>query len=660
MNIKILDSWLREYLKTEATPQDIAEKLSLTSVSIERLEKWKHDWLYDIEVTTNRPDLMSVVGLAREAATVLTQFGSKSEFLPPQVSLRFEEILADAKSGMHYKPAEITIINDPKLVYRICAVIMEVQVKPSPNKIKERLESSGIRSLNNIIDITNYIMRTIGHPSHVFDFDRLNTSRLIIRESQKGEVIQTLDKKTHSLPGGDIVAVDQRGRIVDLLGIMGLENSIVTNQTKRILLFINNNDPRKIRKTSMSLAIRSEAAQLNEKGIDPELAYEALVYGIKLYQDLAEGRVLSEIIDIYSQKTEPKQISISEEKINSVIGVQIPLEKSAEILSMLGFKITKKEKQLNITVPSFRMRDVNLEEDIIEEIARVYGYHNLPSTLPKIVSQEITQSIHDAFYWESRIKQALKYWGFIETYTYSMVSEDMYEGPIEDAVTLRNPLDQEHMYMRKTLVPSLLQVARENISRETLNLFEIANVYKKNVKGLPTEHRMLALIMKGPKISFYDIKGLIEQLGEDLGINFLFKSAKEGIGADVFIGNTFIGSIEELAENLMDAELDFEQVISHATLKKTYKPIAKYPPIIEDLALIVPGNIPTQEIIDYLKKQSNLIKEISLLDRFDNTRTFHIVYQNPKSNLTNEEVAEIRKKMLVKLKDKWGIEEKTS
>ena len=188
MNIKILDSWLRDYLKTKASAKEIAEKLSLTSVSVERVENYGSDFIYDIEITTNRPDLFSVVGIAREAAGILPQFGIKAEFYPPIL-----------KTPSQTENLPIEIINDPKLVNRILAVSMEVTIKSSPKDITERLETSGIRSLNNVIDITNYVMRVLGHPMHVFDYDRLNTKRLTVREAKKGEQIQTLDNKIYSL-----------------------------------------------------------------------------------------------------------------------------------------------------------------------------------------------------------------------------------------------------------------------------------------------------------------------------------------------------------------------------------------------------------------------------------------------------------------------------
>src|SRR5260221_6292546 len=212
---------------------------------------------------------------------------------------------------------------------------MEVTKKESPQFMKERLEAANIRSLNNLIDVTNYVMLEIGHPAHAFDYDRLKNHTLIIRESKKGEQIVTLDKKRHTLPGGDIVADNGTGEIVDLLGIMGTDNSVITNDTKRILFFFDNNDPWRIRKTSMGLAIRTEAAALNEKGIDPELAEVALFRGIELYEKHADAKIISDILDIYVDKPKKHTITVDNAFIQRLIGVDMPLKQSVTILESL-------------------------------------------------------------------------------------------------------------------------------------------------------------------------------------------------------------------------------------------------------------------------------------------------------------------------------------
>lgn len=649
MNIKILDSWLREYLDTKATPQVLAEKLSLTSVSVERVGPFgKNDFVYEIEVTTNRPDLMSIVGLAKEAAAILPQFNINANFISPKIKT--------------FKPVDnltIDIQNDSKLVNRICAVILEIEQKESPQHVKDRLEKAGIRSLNNLVDVTNYVMLEIGHPTHVFDYDRLTAKKLIIRESKKGEKIKTLDGKEHALNGGDIIADDGTGKIVDLLGIMGTENSVVTENTKRILFFTDNNEKNRIRKTSMSLAIKTEAATLNEKGVDPYLAKQAIERGIELYEKFANAKQLSKIIDIFPNIPKPKKVSVKIKKVNAILGIDIPAKTCVEILNRLGFKSTTTNKSIEAEIPTVRLNDVEIGEDLIEEIARVYGYHNLPSELLVSTQPSVVNLEQNEFYFEKRVKDALKYWGFIEIYTYSMVSEEVFDGPIEEALEIANPLSEEWVYMRCTLVPSLLQILKENKRYKKVKIFEIANVYEKQEAKLPKETRMLAGVLLDEDNSFYKVKGVIEQLFADLEIsNIEFKKRREGLGTEVRIGKEYVGEIEVLDENLVDFELNFETLIKHATLKKIYKPLSKFPPILEDISLVVDEDIESGDIIKEIKKQSNLIVSVELLDMYENSRTFHMSYQAKDRNLTNEEVGEIREKIIKAVKQKFQAEVK--
>jgi phenylalanyl-tRNA synthetase beta chain len=644
MNIKILDSDLRKYLKTKATANEIAEKLSLTSLSVERLEKFENDFIYEMEITTNRPDLFCVLGIAREAAAILPGFGLDAEFIPLKL-----------QKPQNNNVDLIEIKNDPKLVNRICAVLMDIKVSDSPKEIKNTLETSDIRSLNNIIDITNYVMRIVGHPAHVFDFDRLNTKTLEITEAKQGDKITTLDGKNYTLNGGEIIAIDDNKRIVDLLGIMGLENSVVTKDSKRILFFLDNNEPGHIREASMNLGIRTEAAVLNEKGIDPNLTIEALLFGIELFEKLAQGKIVGKIIDIFDNKPTEKEIEVSFEKIDNIIGVKIDPKVTSKTLKALGFENTLTKTFIKVTVPSSRSNDIEIEEDIIEEIARTHGYHNLPSILPPNLDPQSAYPFMDGFYFEKKIKNALKYWGFSETYAYSFVSENLFEGPIDSAVTVANPLTEEFVYMRNSLIPSLLKVVTDNKSFENLRIFEIANIYKKRVNDLPDEILMLSAVIKNKNVNFFEVKGIIEQLAKDLGIKNLFfkKSVKSGVGSSVYLEKEYLGEIEVLDNNLINFELNFQTLLKYANDYKIFKAFAKYPPIMEDLSVVLHDDIKTEDLVNEIKKQDKLITMVSLKDSYKDSRTFHIVYQDPDKNLTNEEISKIRQKIINALTDKF-------
>lgn len=642
MNIKIIDSWLREYLDTKAKPAQIAKDLSLRAVSVERTEKIGDETVYDIEVTTNRPDLMSTRALAMEAAAVLSEEKIDAQFK--------DKKFPEASSADISFP--IKIVDDPTLTNRIMAVIMEVKIGPSPKEISQRLELSGIRSLNNLIDVTNYVMREIGHPTHVFDFDLLNTKKMIIRKSKPGEELTTLDGKTYKLTGGDIVGVNDNGEIIDLLGVMGTKNSVVQNNTKRIMFFLDNLNPRLIRQTSMNLGIRTEAAIINEKGIDPELTEIAFKRGVELFKEIAGGKVISKVLDIYPNKAKTHTVNVELNKINSLIGVDVPASKSEEILKKLGFGVKINKDSLEVLVPTIRAAEVLIPEDVIEEIARVYGYHKLPSVVPAFLNNK-SNSFADTFFYEDKIKNALKYWGYTEVYTYSLISEDMFDGPIEKAVKLKNPLTSDMEYMRTSLVPSLLKVVKENKSAEMIRIFELANTYHKKTNDLPEEKLMLSGVLKKQNASFFEIKGVIEQLLTDLGIkNYKFK--QRGVpGAEVFIGQDRLGYIEIINSNLIDFELGFETILKHATLKKIYKPLAKFPPIVEDITFVLDEGINSEDVSEEIKLQSFLIREVTLKDQFENAKTFHIIYQAEDRNLTNTEIAEIRGQIITSIQSKF-------
>jgi len=636
MNILIPNSWLKDYLETNATPQQFAMAMSLTSVSIERMEKVGDDVVYDIEITTNRPDLMSVEGIAREASAVLPEQGFKAIFKSHKNSVSLQ---TTTKSPL------LTIQNDKTLVNRILAVVAEVELGPSPETISKRLERTGIRSINNVVDVTNYVMREKGHPSHVFDYDRLTNHTLIIRKSKKGETLQTLDEKEYQLSGNDIVADDGSGTIIDLLGIMGTANSVVTDSTRRIVLFIDNNNPNLLRKTSMNLGIRTEAAVLNEKGVDPELALPTLYRGIELLQQNANAKVISPIIDIYPNRPTTKTVNVSREKIKSVIGIDIPDDTCTKILKHLGFEVSKGKNEFHFVVPTSRVNDVSIPEDIIEEIARVYGYHKIPNNLPALSQQNYYHQDQNEFYWIGKIKEAFRFWGFNEIYSYSMVSEELLDGPIENAVKLKNPLTNDHVYLRRTLIPSLLQVSKDNKRRENQNLFEIANVYLKKKSGLPDEKLHIAGLIKGQGVTFTKGKGIVEQLFNVLGITkFGFEKKDDGIdGATISVKGTVIGSIEVGEE--ISFELDLMQLLSFASAKKVYKEPAKFPPIIEDVRVEIPAHYGFQKIVKAIKEVDDLIHDVSLLDVYKTKKTFRITYLNRMANLTNEDVAPIREEI---------------
>src|SRR3989338_3980166 len=357
MNIKITHNWLREYLDTDATPLEIQKYLSLCGPSVESVEKTEDgDYVYEIEIKSNRIDSASVFGVALECQAILPMFGKRAKLiLNPLEKYRFLNV-----ETRHASSLQVTIKN-PSLCSRFSAVVLDnVKAIPSPDFIQKRLRAIGIKVINNVVDISNYLMVTFGQPTHVFDFDKIGKHTMIMRESKKGESIITLDGEKVELPGGDIVIEDGNGELIDLCGIMGGLNSSFTDKTKRVLLFVQTYNKQFIRRTSMLTGQRTIAATYFEKGLDEERVEATLSYGVGLLKSCAKVTVASKITDIQSKKYTPRTISFTLSEINYKIGVEIEPKQIHHILTSLGFGVQEKDSKYSVTVPSFRHYDVNI------------------------------------------------------------------------------------------------------------------------------------------------------------------------------------------------------------------------------------------------------------------------------------------------------------
>ncbi len=609
MDIKILDSHLREYLDTKATPVEIAKYMSLCGPTFDRTKKFGKDYLYEIEVTSNRVDAASILGIAREAAAILPQFGIKA---------RLRKI-PNSKSQVPKKSLPLKLVSNPKLENRLTGLIFEnVKNWESPEWLKERLEASGMRSLNAVVDITNYIMLTIGHPCHVFDYDKIKAHTITVRESRPGEKITSFDNKTYKLPGGDIVFENIDGRIIDLPGIIGTKNSAVSTDTKKVLLFFDNNNSNKIRRTSMSLGIRTVAATLNEKHVDPELIPQAMNLGINLFQSVCNASLASKIYDIYPKPYREKTVSIDKQFIERILGINMDKNKITNLLKSLGFSLKWTRDNLEVKVPSFRAHDINIPEDIVEEIARIYGYHNLPSQL---MAGEIPKQVTNTpFKFEESIRQTLKGFGGVEVLTYSLVSLDLAG---KDALKLQNPLGADTEYLRTSLKTSLFNALTENAGHDKpYHIFEIANVYSSQKNDLPKETMMLAGICV-----YYDYrvgKGMLEALFESLNIHYNISLEPE--------------------KSVFYYEFEVEKL--RASVKpKRYLPLPKYPPQIEDITIEIPEGKYVKDIIQSAKQASKLVSSIELIDIYERKFTFRITYLHPEKNLSDKEVEKERSKI---------------
>ena len=619
MDLLIPDNWLRDYLKTKATPEEIAKNLSLCGPSFERIKEGKTGPVHSVEVTTNRVDSASILGIAREASAILPRFGIKAQLVIPEIK---------SKQTLNKKVGYLDAVVDSKLCKRFTTVLVRgVKVEESPKWLQEKLEDSDVRPINNVVDVSNYIMLEVGQPTHTFDYDKIQGSKMILRESKEGEELVTLDGKKHKLPGGDIVIEDGSGDLIDLCGIMGGEASSIDKNTKNVLLFVQHYDPSKIRKTSMSLAHRTQAASLFEKNLDAEGIEFATRRGIDLLEELAEGKAEKEILDLYPEPYKEKEITVEKSFITKRLGVEAESEEIVSALEYLGFSVAIDDTSYIIHIPSFRANDVDIPEDIVEEVARIYGYHNIPSIL---MSGGLPEKLEDSpFDFEMKVKQTLKSLGGVEVYNLSLVSK---EQAGENALRVKNPLGKDTEYLRTSLVPSLTSALKDNTRESVVHLFEVANIYVAREGDLPEEHMTLGGVLKG--VDYRTAKGVLEKLIEEVNSSHKVELQNE--------------------EDVWYYQIDMQELQRQSSKVKGFKSLPKYPPQVEDLTLVVEPDIKVGEVIEFVLGQSENITSVGLVTTYENTITLRVEYQHEEKTLTDGEVAEIRTKLLEDLSQKFG------
>ena len=621
-------SWLKEYVDIKLSPKDLGERLTEVGLNTEKVTKQDDDVIFDLEITPNRPDLLSIIGIAREIAAI-----ENTKIKIPKLRQGF------AGQAKIKKVLPLTIRTDSKINPRFTGIIINgIEVKESPNWLKERLKKIGQRPINNIVDITNYVMFEFGNPIHAFDYKKIKGSLMKVHRAKGGEKFTSVDGLIYHLPKGAVVISDSE-KIIDLCGIKGGLDSGTYNETETIFIRVPVEIPVLIRKTATSLSLRSEASSIFERGVNAGGTVDALKRCVELVLDIAGGQIASELFDIRKEDFLSRKLNLELDRLNKILGIAIPEKEVLNLLQRLNLNPLKKTKNIiETTVPTYR-NDLKIEEDLIEEVARLYGYNKFPKTIPagQIPTKQLPYFKN--YEMEKMIKNILSACGFSEISTYSLISEkDLLENNIVPDKTLRvdNPVSREFEYLRPSLIINLKKALLQNKPYfEQINLFELGKVYVGSNIGSAQEFYFLCGISNNK--NFYEIKGVIEKIFEDFGVN-------EG-------GAKYI----QIFDEGIYFELNFSDILSKINLSKKYKPIPKYPPIIEDLAIEVSEKITVGDTIEEIKKQSPLITQVSLLDVFENSKTFHIVYQHRERNLTNEEVSKIREKILEALKKKFKI-----
>lgn len=627
-----------------------------------------NDALIEFEITSNRPDCRSIIGIAREAAVTLGK------------ELKYPEIKVQAcDEEMSF---EIDIQTD--LCKRYCGrVVKDVKVGPSPYWMQRKLIEAGMRPISNIVDITNYVMLELGQPLHAFDLDDIKYNKMTVKMAEEGEKFTTLDGVERTLTS-DMLVIGNQDKTLDLAGIMGGENSEIKDTTTSIFIEGASFAKENIRATSKKLGLRTEASSRFEKGIDINLAEEAVNRACQLIEELGCGTVLNGMLDYYPQKEEVQKVTVNPVRINKLLGVNVPMDQFINILESLEFKCNLVSSEvLELEVPTFRL-DITEDADILEEIARIYGYNNIPSASLEGNATAGVKTDKQKFI--DNVKSNSIACGLNEILTYSFVSPrgvDKINLPANDEkrnfVKIMNPLGEETSVMRTTLIPNMLDVISTNISHkvEEVSAFECGNTFIPQ-EGLPIETKKYCVGMYGKEVDFFVLKGVIESVLNNVGLkgyeiepettNLTFHP---GRCAKIVYNNIYIGTFGELHPDVIEnynlgqrvyvAEINIDTVFENLNLTKSYNPLPKYPSTSRDIALIVKDEVFVKQIEAIIKANGeDLVESYKLFDVYKGAQieeghksiAYSITYRSKDKTLTDEDVAKVHEKILSELSEK--------
>ncbi len=621
--------------------------------------------IVEFEITSNRPDCLSVLGLARETAVTFDQTFSEPDIVVREIG------------GNAHDHATVEVL-DQELCPRYAArIIKNVKIEPSPRWMQNKLRACGVRAINNIVDITNYVMLEYGQPMHAFDLNNLAGHKIIVRRAAEGETICTLDGQERALDSSMLVIADGQ-KPVAVAGVMGGENSEVTENTNTILFESANFLGSSVRLTAKKLGLRTESSARFEKGLDVQNVGKALNRACQLIAELGAGEVVSEMIDVAHSHKAPVRLSLRPKKLNAFLGTQISQALMIKILQNLAFEVD--EKNMQVTVPSFR-GDIEGEADLAEEIARIYGYDNIEPTL---LSGEATLGgKNDKQLVEDKIEDCLIAQGFSEIVTYSFTSPKIFDdlnipedSALRKAVTISNPLGEENSIMRTTTLSSMLEVLARNYNHRAkqVRVFEIGSVYRPKslpVEELPDEKLVVTIGMYGDA-DFYDLKGTVEELLYVLGIRDYDvvpcqddPSFHPGRTAKIVLNDKLLGVMGEVHPSVLEnyeisarsyvAMLDFGVLLACADRVSKYTPLPKYPAVTRDIAMLIKDEILVKQVEDIIKGCSGkLLEDVNLFDVYKGEQipagmksvAYSITFRAADRTLTDEEVNKVFEKIL--------------
>ena len=672
---------IRKFVDIDASPQEIADKITLSLTEVEKIEKKGNDTVIEIEnkALTHRPDCFSHLGMAREIGAFFNK--KVHDPLHDLVDKGVKQKVA-SQFELHVEPKNV----DKNLCQRYCVVVLtDITIGPSPKWMSETLENLGIRPINNVVDITNYVMIELGQPLHAFDYDKVEDHAIKVRTATAGETMITLDGKKRELTREMLVIADSK-KPIGLAGIMGGKNTEVTDKTTTIILEAATFEPMNNRKTSKALRLRSEASTRFEKNLDPALPRPALIRAIDLLIEYGDAKIVSDIVDVqHINQTAPSPVLVPFNWISSFLGKAFTPSDIQEILNRIGITSRRKENNLELTIPSWR-NDLKMPADIAEEVARISGYDEIPVTLP--AHDGSLPPKNKDIQGRSRIKHILQGMGFFEVITSPFIGDELLKKTDlagHDHLELQNPLTVDQKYMRRSLFPSLLTVLTNNMERtkrEDIRIYELNKLFVPvKDKKEPLEPYYLTGIMlwnmehgtgnteqgTGNKQNASNLyrtsKGVVESLFDQLNISgYSFKPYSRdcdmynpffhpNMTAQIYIADWPMGifgalhphmqTVFALPENIFLFDLHVGTLIDHAKKTPSFQPIPSHPPVIEDKTIQMGKGVLAGDVIKKITSTSPLITSVELVDMFENNYTFRITFQHPQRNLTDKEGAEI-------------------
>lgn len=616
------------------------------------------DDIIEFEITPNRPDCLSIIGMAREVAAVYD-----TKIKEPSSELEREE---DSYSE-YFNGVEIQSENSSRF---LSAVVKDVVIKQSPLYIQNYLRNAGMRPISNIVDFTNFVMLEYGQPLHAYDLDTIDGKKIIVRQGKDGETVKTIDQIERKLTDSDIVIADGNSKAIGIAGVMGGLETEVTNDTKTILIESANFNQESIRLTSKRLGLRSEASTRFEKGISPVTAEYAIKRFLKLIEETNSGVVVSGIEDCGEFEEEKIQISLSNKTSNKLLGIELSPEESSKYLQSLEIETEVKEDEILADIPYFR-KDLRIEADLIEEIGRLYGFHNIkPKSLVGGLTQGVKSELRN---FEDKVRQEIYSLGFSEIVTYSFISKKQYDklnleenDNLRNCIEIINPLGEDFSVMRTTLIGNILDAIKINLNKKQYDLrfSELGNTFiKVNKEIIETKKLVVALV---GDYDYYYLKDVLEKLLLKLNIsNIRFEREENnpifhtGRCANVTKHNNILGTLGEISPIVLDNfdinqrvylfELNVELLNKLKDELVQYKKISKYPLVERDIAFVIDKSVESQSIIDIIEeKGGNYLKSVKLFDTYEGNQiekgkislAYKLGFQSDEHTLKEETVKE--------------------